>query len=312
MRIILAGGSGQVGQMLARRFHAQGHDVDVLGRFPCPAPWKMTAWNGRDLAAWADAIDGSDLIINLTGRSVHCRYNTENRREILETRVNSTRVIAEAIRRAVNPPTLWLNAATATIYRHSLNRDMDEFTGEIGAGFSVDVAKAWEQSFFDANTPATRKIALRSSMIMSPDRGGVLDVLMGLVKRGLGGKAGSGAQYVSWIHCEDFIRALEFLITNTGIDGAVNICSPNPLPNVDFMAALRDAYRTPAGLPAPKWMLEIGALFLRTETELILKSRRVVPRRLLDAGFEFFFPDWPTAAEDLVRRWERVRSSPTF
>ncbi len=305
MRMILAGGSGQVGQMLARHFHAQGHQVDVLGRFPRPAPWKMTAWNGRDLGAWADSVDGCDLVINLTGRSVNCRYNAENRREILETRINSTRVIGEAIRRAASPPPLWMNASTATIYRHSLDRDMDEFTGEIGSGFSVDVAKAWEQTFFESNTPATRRIALRSSMIMSPDRGGVFDVLMGLVKRGLGGKAGSGQQYVSWIHDEDFIRAVEFLIDDPSMDGAVNVGSPHPLPNVEFMAALRDAYRTPAGLPAPKWMLEIGALFLRTETELILKSRRVTPRRLLDTGFAFSFPDWTTAAEDLVRRWER-------
>ena len=303
-----------MGQILARHFHAQGDEVEVLGRIPRPAPWKMTAWNGRDLGAWTDSIDGADVVINLTGRSVNCRYNAENRREILDTRVHSTRVIAEAINQAAQPPSIWMNASTATIYRHSLDRDMNEL-GELGGNeknipdtwrFSIDVAKAWEAAFFEAKTPGTRKVALRSAMIMSPDGGGVLAVLLGLVKKGLGGKAGSGGQYVSWIHDEDFIRALEFIIEHPEVDGAVNVCSPNPLPNVDFMATLRHVYGTPAGLPASKWMLELGAVFLRTETELILKSRRVVPARLLQAGFQFGFPDWEAAAEDLVRRWERL------
>ena len=180
---------------------------------------------------------------------------------------------------------------------------MDEATGEIGSGFSVEVVRAWEKAFFESETPATRKIALRSAMVMSPDRGGVFDVLLTLVRFGLGGTQASGDQYVSWIHDEDFARAIEFLIEREDLEGAVNICSPNPLPNRDFLKAMRQAWGTNIGLPATRGMLEIGAWILRTETELILKSRRVVPTRLQQAGFRFHFPDWPQAAEDLAARW---------
>lgn len=210
-----------------------------------------------------------------------------------------------------------MNAGTATIYRHALDRPMDEATGELGGTepdvpstwrFSIDVATAWERAFFESNTPRTRKIALRSAMTMSPDPNGVFDVLLRLVRFGLGGSAGSGRQFVSWIHETDFIGAIEFLIAREEVSGPVNVCSPNPLPNSEFMRALRRAWGIPIGLPAAKWMLEIGAVFLRTETELILKSRRVVPGRLLDAGFEFRFPDWESAGLDLVRRWRRNHS----
>jgi hypothetical protein len=169
--------------------------------------------------------------------------------------------------------------------------------------FSIEVAKSWEQEFFAAGTPGTRKIAIRSAMTMSPDRGGIFDTLLSLIRAGLGGKAASGEQFVSWIHENDFVRAIDFLIAQQTLDGCINICSPCPLPNQDFMRDLREAWGTRIGLPATRWMLEIGAVFLRTETELILKSRRVVPRRLLEAGFKFNFADWPIAAADLVRRW---------
>lgn len=204
-----------------------------------------------------------------------------------------------------------MNASTATIYRHALDRPMDEATGEIGGNqpnapdtwkFSIDVATSWECAFNEASVPGTRKVALRSAMTMSPDRGGIFNVLLGLVRKGLGGNAGSGRQYVSWIHDADFIGAIEFLIDRPALDGPVNISSPNPLPNHDFMRALRQAAGVPIGLPATEWMLEIGAVFMKTETELILKSRRVTPGRLLNAGFEFQYPDWPVAAKDLVRR----------
>jgi NAD dependent epimerase/dehydratase family enzyme len=189
---------------------------------------------------------------------------------------------------------------------------MDEATGELGGGergapstwrFSIDVATSWEQAFLSESVPATRKIALRSAMVMSPDRGGIFDTLRGLVMRRLGGRAGSGQQFVSWIHELDFVNAVDFLIARPAFTGSINVCSPNPLPNRDFMAALRRACGVRRGLPATKWMLELGAIFLRTETELILKSRWVVPRRLLEAGFKFRYPDWPEAAEDLARRW---------
>jgi uncharacterized protein (TIGR01777 family) len=204
-----------------------------------------------------------------------------------------------------------MNASTSTIYREAFDRAMDDISGEVGGGeprlpsawrFSYDVATSWENAFFEAGTPHTRKVALRTSMVMSPDRGGVFDTLLNLVRMGLGGTAGSGRQFVSWVHDVDFVRAVEFLIARSDLDGRINMTSPNPLPNRDFMAALRRAHGAPIGLPATNWMLEIGALFLRTETELILKSRRVVPRRVLEAGFEFQFPDWSGAAADLVKR----------
>jgi uncharacterized protein len=252
------------------------------------------------------------VVINLAGRSVNCRYNLANRREIKESRIITTRLVGQAIADAARPPKLWMNASTATIYRHAVDRPMDDVDGEIGGSepnipstwrFSYDVATSWEGAFFEAATPNTRKVALRSSMIMSPDKEGVFDTLLNLVRLGLGGSAGSGRQFMSWIHDLDFVRALEFLIARNDLDGCINITSPNPVPNREFMAALRRAYGAPIGLPATDWMLEIGAVFLRTETELILKSRRVVPRRLTEAGFTFEFPEWSGAAADLARRW---------
>jgi uncharacterized protein (TIGR01777 family) len=231
--------------------------------------------------------------------------------EIKESRIVTTRLVGEAIASAAYPPALWMNASTSTIYRHAIDRPMDDIDGEIGGNepgtpstwrFSYDVATSWERTFFAARTPHTRKVALRTSMTMSPDKGGVFDTLLTLVRFGLGGKAGSGQQFVSWVHHADFVRAVEFLIERTDLDGCINVTSPHPLPNRDFMADLRRAYGATVGLPAAAWMLEIGAIFLRTETELILKSRRVVPRRLVDAGFDFQFPEWSSAASDLVQR----------
>lgn len=312
MRIVIPGGSGQVGQVLARHFFATGHQVTVLSRNSSNTPWRTVTWDAKSIGSWASEIEQADVVINLTGRNVNCRYHDANRREIKQSRVESTRLIGNVITAAADPPRIWMNASTATIYRHALDRPMDEATGEIGGNepnapstwrFSIDVATSWEAAFFGAATPRTRKIALRSAMTMSPDRGGIFDVLLGLVRRGLGGTCGSGAQYVSWIHETDFIRAIEFLIAHEELDGAVNISAPQPLPNREFMCELRRAWGTNIGLPASTWMLEIGAFFLRTETELILKSRRVVPGRLIDAGFPFQFAAWPDAARDLVQRW---------
>ena len=290
--------------------------MTVIGRHPKPAEWAVLRWNGQDLGSWTEAIDGSDVVINLAGRSVNCRYNAAHQREIKNSRVLTTGLVGRAIQEAAKPPALWLNASTATIYRHSLDRPMDDLTGELGGDepeapakwrFSVDAAKSWEQAFFAADTPRTRRVAMRSAMTMSPDEGGVFDVLLRLVRFGLGGKAGSGHQYVSWIHDVDFIRAVEFLITHEELGGAVNISSPCPVTNSSFMSCLRRAWCTSyIGLPSSKWMLAIGAVFLRTETELILKSRRVVPRRLTDAGFEFHFPNWRGASQDLVHRWREL------
>jgi uncharacterized protein len=312
LRTVLPGGSGQVGTLLARHFQSEGHGVVVLARRPTPAPWKVVQWDGLTLGPWAAEIENADLVVNLSGRSVNCRYTQANRREIMESRTKSTRILGEAIRNSAHPPRVWMNASTATIYRHALDRPMDEATGEIGGKepdapdtwrFSIDVATSWEEAFFSSPAPATRKIALRSAVVMSPDRGGPFDILLTLVRFGLGGASGSGRQFVSWIHDRDFLRSIDYLMAHDDLDGAVNLASPNPLPNAEFMAALRKAWGTRIGLPAAEWMLEFGALFLQTETELILKSRRVVPGRMLAHGFTFDFPQWPPAAQDLVQRW---------
>jgi uncharacterized protein len=318
LRIAIPGGTGQVGTILARHFQEAGHHVTVIARHPKPAEWKCIPWNGYDLGPWTEAIDGSDVVINLAGRSVNCRYNAANQREIKNSRVITTGLVGRAIKQSAKPPVLWLNASTATIYRHSLHRAMDDITGELGGDepgapatwrFSIDVAKCWEQALFAAETPHTRRVALRSAMTMSPDDGGVFDVLLRLVRFGLGGRAGSGNQYVSWIHDVDFIRAVEFLIAHEDLEGAVNLSSPCPVTNGSFMSCLRRAWCTSyIGLPAPEWMLGIGAFFLGTETELVLKSRRVVPRRLTDAGFEFHFPNWRSACQDLIHRWREGHS----
>ena len=311
MRIVITGGSGQVGGILSRHFHGRGDEVAVIARHPKPAPWTTVAWDGLRAGEWGNHLNGADVVINLAGRSVNCRYNQANRREIIESRVVTTRLVGEAIAMSPWPPKLWMNASTATIYRHATDRAMDEVDGEIGGGeaglpsswrFSYDVATSWERAFFESKTPSTRKIAMRSGIVMSPDRGGAFETLLNLVRAGLGGTAGSGRQYVSWIHDADFAAAIEFLIAHPDLNGCINISSPQPVPNRDFMAALRRSYGAAIGLPATDWMLEVGAFFLRTETELILKSRRVVPRRLVEAGFEFRFPEWSGAAADLVRR----------
>ena len=289
----------------------------VVARHLHPAPWATVAWDGLHAGDWAGELDGADVVINLAGRSVNCRYNEAHRREIKESRIVTTRLVGDAIATASRPPKLWMNASTATIYRHAMDRPMDEVDGEIGGReadlpaswrFSYDVATTWEQAFFEAETPNTRKIALRSAVVMSPDRGGAFEILLNLVRVGLGGRSGSGRQFVSWVHETDFVAAIEFLIARSELDGPINVSSPQPLPNRDFMAALRRASGAPIGLPATDWMLEVGAFFLRTETELILKSRRVVPRRLVEAGFEFRFPDWSGAAADLVPRWTAARN----
>ncbi|MSR53810.1 MAG: TIGR01777 family protein [Gemmataceae bacterium] len=318
MKIVIPGGSGHVGTLLARAFQGDGHEVVVLSRTPILAPWRVVAWDAATLHDWAHELDGADVVINLAGRSVDCRYSRANRRVILESRVNSTRVIGEAIVKSTHPPRVWLQASTATIYAHRFDAPNDEMTGLLGGSepnvpdtwrFSIEVAKAWEQAANEICTPRTRKVLLRSAMTMSPDRGGVFDVLLGLVRRGLGGTNGNGRPYVSWIHDRDFIRAINWLIEND-LDGVVNLSSPFPIPNAEFMKTLRQACGQRFGLPAPRWMLELGAFFLRTETELILKSRRVVPGRLLDAGFQFEFATWESAAKDLCEHWRAARHRP--
>ncbi|WP_199042626.1 TIGR01777 family oxidoreductase [Glycomyces salinus] len=309
MRIIIPGGTGQVGSILYRFLTEAGHEVAVLTR-RSSADHEI-AWDADSLGPWAEAIDGADVVINLAGRSVNCRYTTANLREMLASRVHTARLVGEAIAAAKDPPRVWLQMSTATIYAHRFDAPNDEDTGVIGGDepetpdywrFSVHIAQAWERALRRADTPRTRKVAMRTAMVMSPDRGGVFDVLSGLARIGLGGPVAGGAQYVSWIHEHDFARAVAFLIEREDLEGPINLASPRPLPQRELMRQLRRAWKRPVGLPATKWMAEIGAWAMRTDTELLLKSRRVVPGRLLESGFEFEHPDWPEAAAELVAR----------
>lgn len=338
-RIVVAGGTGQLGRLLARRWAAAGHEVIVLTRDagqPAASASKgaegsvrMVAWDagracaaGGTLGAWHHELDGADVVVGLAGRSVDCRYSARNRALIVQSRVDSTRALAAAIAAAARPPRVWLQASTATIYAHHTggpnDAANDETNGVLGGDepgapdtwrFSIDVAKQWEAAAFALALPKTRTVLLRSAMVMSPEAGGVFDVLLRLTRFWLGGTCGDGRQYVSWVHGDDFAKALEFLVDHDELAGPVNVASPGPLPQAEFARALRQAWGIRLGLPATRWMLEVGAFFLRTETELILKSRRVVPGRLLAAGFRFEQPDWPAAARDLVARWRAARGA---
>jgi uncharacterized protein (TIGR01777 family) len=329
MRIVLPGGSGQVGQVLARRLLAQGHHVTVLTRGPYAAPWETVHWDPQNDGAgprldapWMATLEGADVCINLAGRSVNCRFTRENCAEIYNSRIGTTRLLGRVMAASSEPPRVWLNASTATIYRHSrpgIDGAMDEADGELGGNelvagkrrapktwnLSVQVAKDWEAAFFELPLPRTRRVAVRSAIVMSPEPGSAFGILSNLVRVGLGGRQGSGEQFVSWVHEDDFARAVEFLIEREDIAGPVNVAAPHPLPNGEFMEGLRDAWDMPNGLPAPAWLLEAAALVMRTESELVLKSRRVVPGRLLEAGFGFEYPRWEEAAVELVKEWRR-------
>ncbi|WP_111551793.1 TIGR01777 family oxidoreductase [Kitasatospora sp. SolWspMP-SS2h] len=309
MKYVIPGGTGQVGTLLERALRADGHEVVLLSRTPT-AP-HHAAWDGRTLGPWAEQLDGADVVVNLAGRTVSCRYTPENLRQMMDSRVDSTRVVGEAIAAAARPPRVWLQMSTATVYAHRFDAPNDEATGIIGGTepdvpdyweYSVRIARNWEAAQDAAATPATRKVALRSAMVFSPDRGGVFDVLSWLTRLGLGGPVAGGRQYVSWIHEHDFVRAVRFLAEHGELAGPVNLAAPNPLPQRELMRELRRANGMPVGLPATRRMAELGAFALRTDTELLLKSRRVVPGRLLEAGFAFDFPHCADAARELVAR----------
>ncbi len=317
MKIVLPGGTGHIGEFLSRELAASGHEVVVLSRrddLALGPGVRHVHWDGRSLGAWAAELDGCDAVLNLAGRSVSCRYTPRNLRAMMNSRVDSTRAVGAAIERAADPPPVWLQMSTATIYAHRFDVANDEATGIIGGteadvpgywAFSVDIAKAWEEAQQQAETPHTRKVALRTAMVMSPGRGGIFDMLLRMVRLGLGGPVAGGAQFVSWIHDRDMLRAIEFLLERDDLHGPVNLAAPNPLPHREFMRTLRAARGIPFGLPATAWMAEIGAFVLRSDTELLLKSRRVIPGVLLDQGFSFDHPHWPDAAHELVRRTRR-------
>ena len=310
MKIILAGGTGQVGTFLANAFHQLKHEVVVFSRSPKTELWKTVSWSNDASDEWANEINDSDVVFNLAGKSVNCRYNKENQLKIIESRTHTTSAIGKAIEQSTNPPKLWINAGTATIYTHRYDAPNDEFTGEVGIqegfpktwDFSIEVAEKWEAAVNQFNLPKTRKVIARMAMVMGSGKESVFDVLAGLTKKGLGGTQGNGKQYVSWIHELDLFRAIQWVINNEDLDGPVNFCSPQPLPNKDFMKIVRDTMSMPIGLPAANWMLEIGAVFLQTETELILKSRRVTPGKLEKNGFKFTYPGWKEAAREIRQR----------
>ena len=309
MKIVIPGGTGHLGRIVTDSLRHRGDEVVVLSR-NVEAPARL--WDGRTLGDWADEIDGADVVINLAGRSVDCRYGPTEREEILRSRVDSTRVIGEAIARAKRPPALWLQASTATIYAHRYDAPNDEYTGILGGHepnvpeewhFSIEVAKAWEQALDEARTPCTRKVKMRTAMVMSATRGGAFHALLRHVRLGFG-RFGDGRQYMSWIHEWDFVRAIRWLMDND-IDGAVNLAAPHPLPNHEFTRELREAWGTmPLAIPTSGLVLEVGVRLARTEKELVLKSRRVVPARLLEHGFTFDYPDWHHAARELCTRWK--------
>lgn len=308
-RLVLAGGSGFLGGLLAEHFSARGHDIVILTRHPRPrsGPCREVAWDGTTLGDWLEEVDGSRALINLAGVSVNCRYHAKNRRRLLDSRLHSTRVLGEAVARCSHPPAVWLNSSTATIYRHTFGPAWDE-AGETGGCaeakdvFSVHIATEWERVFNEAAAPRTRKVALRSAMVLGHADNSVLPNMLRLGRLGLAGRMAGGRQLISWIHQEDWCRAVEWLIGRPDMSGVVNLAAPNPVTNAEFMATIRRVCRVPFGLPAPRWLLEIGACFMRTETELIIKSRRVVPGRLLAGGFTFVHPHLLPAMEQLVRK----------
>jgi len=303
--IVVLGANGFLGRYLTRYFALQGKEVVAIAR--SREGWSgdgmFLEWDGKTRGPWALALEGAEAVINLAGRSVNCRYTAKHREEILNSRVDSTRAIGEAIRACAVPPKVWLNSSTATWYRHAEDRAQDEWLGEPGTGFSYSVAQAWEDAFFGDITPAvTRKVALRSSMVLANEPGTVYAVLRKLAACGLAGTMGSGSQRASWMHMEDFLRAVEFVIEDTTLDGVVNLSAPEFPTNRELMKLVSDTVMMPVQLPAPRWLLETGAFFLRTETELVLKSRWALPLRLNDADFRWHWADPAAAIVDLVDR----------
>jgi uncharacterized protein (TIGR01777 family) len=301
-KIIIPGGSGFLGMEIAQYFRDKGFLVVILsrGKRQNRGNIQFQEWDGKNQGDWAAAFEGAEAIINLAGRSVDCRYNQKNKDLILHSRLDATKAVGEAIRQCENPPKVWINAGSATIYQHSLEKGNDEQNGIIGDGFSVGVCKAWEKIFHDEATPDTRKLFLRISIVLGKN-GGAFVPIRQLVKFGLGGKQGNGQQMISWVHIKDFVRSIEWLIENKNKEGIYNIVSPKAERNTIFMQKLRKQLGMPFGIPMPSFLLKFGAILIRTETELILKSRYVLPQRLEDEGFEFLYPNLDVAWGDLVR-----------
>lgn len=291
-KIVVAGGTGFIGQYFTGKFQQGGFEVLIISR-----DRKYISWD--DETRMVAALEGAAALINLAGKSVDCRYNAKNKKLILDSRVETTRRLQAIIDKCKAPPKLWVNASTATIYRHSQDKAMAEDNGEIGSGFSTEIANAWEGAFFEKPTANIRKIALRISITLGKN-GGVMKPYINLVKYGLGGRQGNGEQMFSWIHIEDVYRIIRFIMKNEDMEGVYNTSSPNPVKNKIFMRELRSILKPPFYLPSPKFLLELGAYFINTETELVLKSRWVIPKRLEEKGFEFQFRTLPEALQDIL------------
>ncbi|WP_312076407.1 TIGR01777 family oxidoreductase [Chryseobacterium sp.] len=297
MKIIIAAGTGFLGKNLEEYFTEKGNKVYILTRNPKRK--NEIYWDAKTLGEWKNLLEGSDVLINLAGKSVDCRYTEKNKKEIFDSRIESTKVLQQAINQCINKPKVWLNASSATIYVHSETHLNTEENGIIGDDFSMNICKSWEKEFYKSETENVRKVALRTSIVLG-NNGGAFPKLKMLTKFGLGGKQGRGNQNVSWIHIDDFCRAVEFIISHESISGEINVTAPNPLSNEDFMRKLRKQLKIPFGLNATVWQLEIASIFLNTETELLLKSRNVYPEKLIQNSFEFIHPTVEKAFEDLL------------
>jgi uncharacterized protein (TIGR01777 family) len=299
-KLVIAAGTGFLGQALVNHFKNKADKIIILtrGKAHTEADIEYVHWDAKTLTGWEDALEGADALINLAGKSVDCRYTEQNKKEIMASRVTSTAILGKAVAQCTNPPLHWLNSSTATIYRHSTDKQMDEEDGEIGSGFSINVAKTWERTFFTTQTPHTLKTALRTSIVLGK-KGGALVPLKRLAQLGFGGRQGSGSQFVSWIHEVDFALAVAHIISHK-MDGVVNVVAPQPVQNVHFMKVLRQAVHAPFGIPMTTGLLKFGAAIIGTETELVLKSRNVIPKRLLQNGFTFKYPQLEKALKNLV------------
>lgn len=290
-KMVLAGGTGFIGLYLQKKFQDLDYEVKVISRQP-----NHITWDSHE--GIVGALENAEMLINLAGKSVDCRYNAKNKEDILRSRTETTKILGNAIKKCQNPPKLWINSSTATIYRHADDRPMTEESGEIGTGFSVDVAK-WEKVFFEFDLRETRQIALRIAIVLG-EHGGVIVPFKNLVRFGLGGVQGPGTQKFSWVHIEDIFQIILFLQEREDLNGVFNCSSPNPITNREWMELLRKAMNRKFGLPTPKWMLEIGAILIKTETELILKSRWVIPERLEREGYHFKYRKIEDAIQQLI------------
>lgn len=300
-RVVIAGGSGFLGLNLARHLAALGHEVVILSRSTPPSgPWTHQPWDGRTLGTWAEALDGAGGVVNLAGRTVDCIKTPLHRDQILRSRVESTRVLGAAVRRASSPPRVWAQMSTAHIYGDP-EIECDE-SAPFGYGLAPTVGQAWEEAFDKGCPEGIRRVILRTSFVLGHS-GGALPQLARLARLGLGGTVGTGRQGMSWLHEADMNALFERALTDASMQGAYIASAPEPLPNKAFMAELRRAVRMPIGLPTFAWQVKVGApLVLRTDPELALYGRFVIPRRLMNEGHAFRFPTLRSALADLFGR----------